>query len=61
MGPRRPRVHAMTVNPQLRSLDIDIPAQPQALLQLSLLLAEEDVNLAAAASLIESDMALPRR
>ena len=48
----------MTVNPQLRSLDIDIPAQPQALLQLSLLLAEENVNLAAAASLIESDMAL---
>ena len=51
-------VHLMTVNPQLRSLDIDIPAQPQALLQLSLLLAEEDVNLTAAASLIESDMAL---
>ncbi len=48
----------MTVNPQLRSLDIDIPSQPQALLELSLLLAEEDVNLAAAATLIESDMAL---
>ncbi len=48
----------MTVNPQLRSLDIDIPSQPQALLQLSLLLAEENVNLTAAASLIESDMAL---
>ena len=48
----------MTVNPQLRSLDIDIPSQPQALLQLSLLLAEDDVNLVAAATLIESDMAL---
>ena len=26
----------MSVNPELRSLDIDIPAQPQALVQLSL-------------------------
>jgi HD-like signal output (HDOD) protein len=48
----------MTLNPRLRSLDIDIPAQPQSLLQLSLLLAEEDVNLSAAAALIGSDMAL---
>ncbi len=48
----------MTVNPSPRLLDIDIPPQPQALLQLSLLLAADDVNLAAAASLIESDMAL---
>ncbi len=48
----------MTVNSPLRSLDIDIPSQPQALLELSLLLAEDDVNLAAAAALIESDMAL---
>lgn len=48
----------MTMNPALRSLDIAIPAQPHSLLQLSLLLAEEDVNLAAAATLIESDMAL---
>jgi HD-like signal output (HDOD) protein len=48
----------MSVNPQLRSLDIDIPAQPQSLVQLSLLLAEEDINLQAASSLIENDMAL---
>lgn len=48
----------MSVNPELRSLDIDIPAQPQALVQLSLLLAEDDINLQAAASLIECDMAL---
>jgi HD-like signal output (HDOD) protein len=48
----------MSVNPQLRQLDIDIPSQPQALVQLSLLLAEEDINLQAASSLIESDMAL---
>ena len=48
----------MSVNPELRSLDIDIPSQPQALVQLSLLLAEDDINLQAAASLIETDMAL---
>ncbi|HET9645536.1 MAG TPA: HDOD domain-containing protein [Burkholderiaceae bacterium] len=48
----------MPVDPQLRSLEIDIPAQPQALVDLSLLLAEEEVNLQAAASLIETDMAL---
>lgn len=48
----------MSVNPELRQLDIDIPAQPQALVKLSLLLAEDDINLQAAAALIESDMAL---
>jgi HD-like signal output (HDOD) protein len=48
----------MPVDPELRALNIDIPAQPDALVKLSLLLAEEDINLQAAASLIESDMAL---
>lgn len=48
----------MAVNPELRTLDIDIPAQPQSLVKLSLLLAEDDVNLTAAAELIEADMAL---
>ncbi len=48
----------MPVNPQLRKLDIDIPSQPQALVQLSLLMADEDINLQAASSLIETDMAL---
>jgi HD-like signal output (HDOD) protein len=48
----------MSVNPDLRKLDIDIPSQPQALVQLSLLLADEDINLQAASSLIEGDMAL---
>jgi HD-like signal output (HDOD) protein len=48
----------MSVNPELRNLDIDIPAQPQSLVQLSLLLADDDVNLQAAATLIETDMAL---
>jgi HD-like signal output (HDOD) protein len=48
----------MPVDPQLRSLDIAIPAQPEALVKLSLLLAEEDVQLGDLATLIESDMAL---
>ncbi|MBI5718300.1 MAG: HDOD domain-containing protein [Burkholderiales bacterium] len=48
----------MSVNPELRRLDIDIPAQPDALVKLSLLMADEELNLAAASELIESDMAL---
>ena len=48
----------MSVNPDLRKLDVDIPSQPHALVQLSLLLAEEEINLPAASSLIETDMAL---
>ncbi len=48
----------MSVNPELRKLDIDIPAQPQALVELSLLLAEDNINLQAASTLVESDMAL---
>ena len=48
----------MSVNPELRKLDVDIPSQPQSLVQLSLLLAEEEINLQAASSLIEGDMAL---
>jgi HD-like signal output (HDOD) protein len=48
----------MPVDPDLRTLDIDIPAQPDSLVKLSLLLAEEDINLPAAAELIERDMAL---
>ena len=48
----------MSVNPELRSLDISIPAQPQSLMKLSLLLADEDVNLDAVGELIEHDMAL---
>ena len=38
--------------------DVDIPAQPDVLVRLSLLLAEDDVDLAAASLLISSDMAL---
>ena len=48
----------MAVNPELRTLDIDIPSQPQSLVQLSLLLADEEINLQACAALIENDMAL---
>jgi HD-like signal output (HDOD) protein len=48
----------MSVNPELRSLDIDIPAQPDALVKLSILLADEDIDLASVARLIETDMAL---
>jgi HD-like signal output (HDOD) protein len=48
----------MSVNPELRSLEIDIPAQPDSLVKLSLLLAEDEINLEAVAKLIESDMAL---
>jgi HD-like signal output (HDOD) protein len=48
----------MSVDPQLRSLDIDIPAQPQVLVQLSMMLAEDDVNLQDVSALIEGDMAL---
>ena len=48
----------MSVDPDLRTLEIDIPAQPEALVKLSLLLAEDDINLQAASELIESDMAL---
>lgn len=48
----------MSVDAQLRSLNIDVPAQPEALVKLSLLLADDDINLQALSSLIESDMAL---
>lgn len=48
----------MPVDPELRTLDIDIPSQPASLVKLSLLLAEEEVNLQSLSQLIESDMAL---
>jgi HD-like signal output (HDOD) protein len=48
----------MPVPPELRTLDIDIPSQPDALVRLSLLLADEDIDLPSVSSLIESDMAL---
>ncbi len=48
----------MSVAPQLRTLEIDIPAQPDSLVKLSLLLAEDLVNQQAIGALVESDMAL---
>lgn len=48
----------MPVDAELRKLDIDIPSQPRALMELSLLLAEDEINLQAAGALIERDMAL---
>jgi len=48
----------MSVDPQLRALDIDIPAQPDVLVKLSLLLADEQLNTAALADLVQRDMAL---
>lgn len=48
----------MSVNPELRALDIDIPTQPESLVKLSLLLADDDIDLPAVANLIEGDMAL---
>ena len=48
----------MPVDPQLRTLEIDIPSQPDSLVKLSLLLAEDDVNQQAVAALVEADMAL---
>jgi HD-like signal output (HDOD) protein len=41
-----------------RLLDVDIPAQPDVLVRLSLLLAEEDVDVQAVSQLVASDMAL---
>ncbi len=48
----------MPVDPQLRSLNIDVPAQPESLVKLSLLLADDEINLHAVSALIAADMAL---
>ena len=48
----------MPVDAELRSLNIDIPTQPDSLVKLSMLLSADEVNLQAVSSLIESDMAL---
>lgn len=48
----------MPVDPELRALNIDIPAQPESLVQLSMLLVEEVVSMQQLSLLIESDMAL---
>ncbi|MFT3857737.1 MAG: HDOD domain-containing protein [Aquabacterium sp.] len=48
----------MTIAPQLRNLNIDLPACPSTLVKLSLLMAEEDSSIDQLAALIETDMAL---
>jgi len=48
----------MPVDPRLRTLDIQIPSQPDPLMRLSLLMADQEANMTALAELIESDMAL---
>lgn len=48
----------MSVDPELRSLDIEIPAQPDVLVKLSVLMAEEEIDLLAVSALVEADMAL---
>ncbi|HXD07591.1 MAG TPA: HDOD domain-containing protein [Burkholderiaceae bacterium] len=48
----------MAVSPALRSLDIDLPACPQTLVRLSLLMADEAAHIEAIAGLIGADMAL---
>jgi len=49
---------AMSVDPELRSLDIEIPAQPEVLVKLSVLMAEDEIDLLAVSALVEGDMAL---
>ncbi|MBN9205802.1 HDOD domain-containing protein [Methylibium petroleiphilum] len=48
----------MAIDNALRALDIDLPACPQTLVQLSLLMHDEDANLQSIGGLIETDMAL---
>jgi HD-like signal output (HDOD) protein len=48
----------MPVDAALRTLAIDVPSQPDALMRLSLLLAEDEVDLQAVTALVEADMAL---
>lgn len=48
----------MSIAPQLRNLNIDLPACPSTLVKLSLLMADENCSTDQLASLIETDMAL---
>ena len=48
----------MPVDPQLRTLNVDIPSQPDVLVELSLMLADDQTNLQAMSALIAADMAL---
>lgn len=48
----------MSIAPQLRNLNIDLPACPSTLVKLSLLMADENSSIDQLAALIETDMAL---
>ncbi len=48
----------MSVDPNLRSLKVDLPTQPAALVRMGMLLADDDCDLRQVADLVESDMAL---
>lgn len=48
----------MSIAPQLRNLNIDLPACPQTLVKLSLLMADENASIDQISELIETDMAL---
>jgi HD-like signal output (HDOD) protein len=48
----------MSIAPQLRNLNIDLPACPSTLVKLSLLMAEEDSSIDQLSAVIETDMAL---
>ncbi|MBE7419782.1 MAG: HDOD domain-containing protein [Ideonella sp.] len=48
----------MAIESELRSLEVDIPSQPEPLLRLTLLMADDEADMAALAALIEADMAL---
>ena len=48
----------MSISPQLRNLNIDLPACPSTLVKLSLLMADENSSTDQLAALIETDMAL---
>ena len=50
--------HPVMTQSSRRLLDVDIPAQPDVLVRLSLLLAEDEVDFNACSLLISSDMAL---
>ncbi|MEO8278447.1 MAG: HDOD domain-containing protein [Ideonella sp.] len=48
----------MPVEPRLRSLNVDLPTRPAALVRLAALLAEEQCDVRRIGELVESDMAL---
>ena len=58
--PSKQPLTTMPVDPQLRALDIEIPTQPDVLVKLSLLMADEDIDLQAVSGLVETDMALAK-